>query len=100
MNLFVRSTISVAAVLVALHFGAAVASAQTADLRIEKYTFADPAAAGADFSYFMFVSNNGPDTAHNVLMTDIMPTGVTFESAQTSPDAVLCGLSFVSLANS
>ncbi len=90
MNLIVRSTIGVAAVLVALHCGAVVAAAQTADLSIEKFTFADPAAAGADFSYFMFVSNNGPDTARNVLMTDVMPTGVTFESAQTSPDGLPC----------
>ena len=90
MNSIFRSTIGVAVVLVALHFGSAVAAAQTADLSVEKYTFADPAAAGADFSYFMFVSNNGPDTANNVLLTDVMPAGVTFESAQTSPDGLPC----------
>lgn len=90
MNFIVRCTISVAAILVVLHLGSAAAAAQTADLSVEKYTFADPAAAGADFSYFMTVYNNGPDTAHNVLMTDVMPAGVSFNSAQTSPDGLLC----------
>ena len=69
---------------------AGIAAAQGADLEIQKWTFADPAAANAPISYFMMVSNNGPDNAQNVVVTDVLPPDTTFESAiadTTAPGA-------------
>ena len=91
MKSFVRSIVPIAvATLVAMHFFSAAAAAQSADLSVQKYTFADPAAADANFTYFMDVFSEGPDDAQNVVLTDVLPPGVTFVSADSFPAGLPC----------
>ncbi|WP_433674920.1 hypothetical protein [Microbacterium gorillae] len=57
-----------------------------ADLSIVKTANADSATAGADFSWTVQVTNNGPsvshaDAEHPITVTDALPAGVTFVSA-------------------
>src|ERR1041384_4075045 len=86
MNPLSRSILRLAAVSSFIWLLAAgVAAAQSADLEIQKWTFADPAAANATVSYFMMVFNNGPDPAPNVVVTDVLPPDTTFQLAL--PDA-------------
>ena len=58
--------------------------ANSADLSIVKTDSADPVAPGSTFSYTLAVSNAGPGTASNVVVTDKLPGQVTFVSAQSS----------------
>ena len=95
MRSIVRSIVRLAAAIaIASHFGSAVAAAQSsADLDVQKYTFSDPAAANADVTYFIWVFNNGPDAAQNVVLTDALPAGVTFKSANVFyPEGGSCTL--------
>jgi uncharacterized repeat protein (TIGR01451 family) len=52
-----------------------------ADLAMDKSDVADPVTVGEDVTYMVNVSNGGPDTAENVVLTDDLPGGVTFVSA-------------------
>ena len=52
-----------------------------ADLAIDKTGPTTPVNAGANFNYTIAVTNNGPSTATNVTVTDVLPPGVTFVSA-------------------
>lgn len=52
-----------------------------ANLSIEKSDSEDPIAAGTDLTYTITVSNPGPYDADDVVVTDSMPTGVTFVSS-------------------
>ena len=45
---------------------------------------ADPVTEGDDVTYTITVTNNGPDAATSVLLTDTLPSGVTFVSASSS----------------
>ena len=96
MKSFVRSVVRVAAAVLAVsQLGAGIAAAQSTDLSIEKWVFGLPDAIAADapFVYSIFVSNNGPDPviAENVVVTDVLPAGVTFESASvTYPEGASC----------
>jgi uncharacterized repeat protein (TIGR01451 family) len=56
----------------------------TADLSLTKTDSPDPVTVGAPLTYSIQVSNAGPDTATNVVVTDNLPNGVTFVSAQSS----------------
>lgn len=47
--------------------------------------------AGSTISYQLHSTNKGPDTAYDVTVTDYVPSGLTFNSAQSSPDCVLNG---------
>ncbi len=58
------------------------------DLRIAKTDSIDPAIAGNALTYTITVTNDGPSTATNVVMTDTLPTGVTFTSATSSQGTV------------
>jgi uncharacterized repeat protein (TIGR01451 family) len=60
---------------------------------------ADPVLEGDEIAYVMTVSNSGPDTALNVLLTDQLPDGVTYISATPTQGScaeedgvVTCGL--------
>ena len=91
MKSFVRFFVFVAAaILVAMHFFPAAAEAQSADLSVLNSTFADPVAAGADFTYNIEVFSYGPDDAQNVVLTDVLPAGATFESVVTFPEGLTC----------
>jgi uncharacterized repeat protein (TIGR01451 family) len=61
------------------HAAAAVASA---DLRIAKSDSPDPVSAGLPLTYSIQVRNAGPDVATDVVVTDVLPRGVTFLAAQ------------------
>ena len=50
------------------------------DLVTTKTDSLDPVPAGSAFSYEVTVTNNGPSTAKDVLVTDTLPTGVTWVS--------------------
>jgi len=51
-----------------------------ADLGITKSTTADSAAVGATVAYTITLTNNGPDAAANVVVTDNLPAELLFQS--------------------
>jgi uncharacterized repeat protein (TIGR01451 family) len=59
---------------------AAVAS-PTADLLLTKADSIDPVAVGQRLTYTMVITNNGPDAATGVTLTDPLPDGITILSA-------------------
>ncbi len=62
-----------------------VFSASTADMSTMKSVTGGPAfPAGGNLSFTVSVTNNGPDTANSVVMTDGLPPGTTFVSATPS----------------
>jgi uncharacterized repeat protein (TIGR01451 family) len=54
------------------------------DLQITKADSPDPDVLGTQVRYLITVKNNGPDTAHNVQMSDPLPFQVTFSSVATT----------------
>jgi len=52
----------------------------TADLALTKTDSPDPVVAGEKVTYTLVVTNNGPSSASNVLIEDILPAGVTIDS--------------------
>jgi uncharacterized repeat protein (TIGR01451 family) len=52
----------------------------TADLSISKFTGANSATPGTTISYTITVTNDGPDAAEDVVVTDILPAEVLFVS--------------------
>lgn len=58
-----------------------------ADLVIVKTDSQDPSTINGSLGYMLDVTNNGPDTATNVVVTDTLPGNVTFQSASTSQGA-------------
>jgi len=61
-----------------------VPPAPVIDLQITKADSPDPDVLGNQLRYTITVKNNGPDTAHNVQMSDPLPIGVTFSSVSTT----------------
>jgi uncharacterized repeat protein (TIGR01451 family) len=71
------------------------ASAQTtvnplADLAVTKTGAPDPVMAGADLTYTIGLTNNGPSPAANPALAETVPTGTTFQSI-TPPGGWTCG---------
>jgi uncharacterized repeat protein (TIGR01451 family)/CSLREA domain-containing protein len=70
--------------------------AEQADLEISKADSPDPVTVGDNLTYTITVINNGPDPATNVVVTDTLPSGVTFVSASPgcvhSAGVVTCNL--------
>ncbi|MFL5963930.1 MAG: hypothetical protein ACJ757_13670 [Gaiellaceae bacterium] len=54
------------------------------DLQITKADSPDPDVLGTRVRYLIVVKNNGPDTAHNVQMSDPLPFHVAFSSVSTT----------------
>jgi uncharacterized repeat protein (TIGR01451 family)/CSLREA domain-containing protein len=54
------------------------------DLSILKTDSADPVDAGSPFSYTVTVLNAGPSNASGVVVTDTLPTGLTFDPGGSS----------------
>ncbi len=52
-----------------------------ADLSLTKTDLQDPIAPGDNVTYLLTVSNSGPSEALNVVVTDTLPTGLTFVSS-------------------
>ncbi|MCB0210499.1 MAG: DUF11 domain-containing protein [Anaerolineae bacterium] len=67
-----------------------------ADLSITKSDAVDPVTVGDVVTYTVTVSNDGPDQADNVVMTDTLPADVNFASATAgcteSAGVVICTL--------
>jgi len=59
--------------------------AAIADLSVTKTDSPDPVNAGSNLTYTITVTNNGPATATNVSMSDMLPGGATFVSATLAP---------------
>ena len=55
-----------------------------ADLAVTKSDTPDPVVAGGNVTYTIVVTNNGPGTAANVVVTDALPAGTTFVSCAAS----------------
>ena len=53
---------------------------QTANLAVSQTDSSDPASIGTDLTYTMTVTNLGPDSAGNVLLTDISPLNAQYIS--------------------
>lgn len=69
--------------LVFLFVGSVGAETST-DLAITKTDSIDPVAAGANLTYTIMVTNNGPEDASTVSATDVLPEGVTLLTTSTS----------------
>lgn len=65
----------------------------TADLTIVKYDELDPMLAGMVVTYTIVITNNGPNDAENVVITDTLPVSTTFQSA--SPGCTANGMSVI-----
>lgn len=68
-----------------------------ADLTVKKFDLVDPLTAGARLTYTIYITNNGPNAAFNVVITDTLPAGTTFVGATTGcipiGNLVVCHLS-------
>ena len=70
----------------------------TADLSLIKNDDTDPATVGAPFRYTLTITNNGPDTASEVIVTETLPSDVSGGSAIPSQGTctggreLICGL--------
>jgi len=53
-------------------------TAASADLSLVKRAEPAQVAPGGTIDYFFVTTNNGPDTANSVTVTDVLPAGVTF----------------------
>ncbi len=62
---------------------ATVQFGENADLQIEKTATPDPARPDTDETFMLKVTNHGPNTAANVLVSDPLPAGLTFVSASS-----------------
>jgi len=55
-----------------------------ADLELTKSDAPDPVVAGTTLTYTLEVTNNGPSTAVNVLIEDILPAGVSIDDVSAT----------------
>lgn len=55
-----------------------------ANLSVSAQTSADPAVAGYALHFTVTVTNHGPHSATNVVLTDLLPAGLTLLSAESS----------------
>jgi uncharacterized repeat protein (TIGR01451 family) len=62
-------------------------TAIAADLSITKTDSPDPVTVGNDITYTITVTNNGPDAATDVIVTETLPSGVIFVSSSPSQGA-------------
>lgn len=62
----------------------AAAQPTEADLAITKADDPDPVMVGQNLTYTLAVTNHGPGTGTGVILTDVLPPGVTFTSATPS----------------
>jgi uncharacterized repeat protein (TIGR01451 family) len=59
-------------------------AATGADLQITKSASADPVTVGTSLVYTLVVTNAGPEAAQSVVVTDALPAGATFDSAEST----------------
>ncbi len=56
-----------------------------ADLTLTKSSTPNPISAGLSLTYTIVVSNNGPSTAINAIITDTLPAAVSYNAAASKP---------------
>lgn len=56
----------------------------SSDLSVTKTDSPDPVPAGSELIYTIVATNNGPDTASGVTVTDPLPAGMSFLSAEST----------------
>jgi uncharacterized repeat protein (TIGR01451 family) len=61
------------------------------DVGIGQSAAPDPVMSGADLTYTMMVTNNGPDPALSITMTDLLPAETTFVSCAATGTGVCSG---------
>ncbi|HEV7398512.1 MAG TPA: Calx-beta domain-containing protein [Pyrinomonadaceae bacterium] len=61
-----------------------------ADLATAISSFPEPVAPGSNITYTITLTNNGPSTAENMIVTDNLPTGTVFVSCSANGGGV-CG---------
>lgn len=66
-----------------------------ADLQVTKSDNVDPIFAGQPLTYTVLVTNNGPDAAENVVVTDTLPAGVSFNFSTITQGT--CSITFPTL---
>lgn len=62
-------------------------SDQSADLAITKTVSTTTPVVGSTITYTLTVTNNGPDTAHGVIVSDLLPSSLTYVSASVNPNS-------------
>lgn len=97
VNLVVRVTVLVFLGTIALFSnGESMVFAQDnvpqADLSVTKTDDIDPIVAGGNLTYTIVVTNNGPDAAENVTVSDTLPAGTTFNYASQTKGT--CAISY------
>src|SRR5690606_38602367 len=65
-----------------------VAVTRQAVLTIDKTDAPDPSTVGGTLTYEIIVSNTGPSTATNVVVSDPLPAGLTYNSSTTTAGTV------------
>lgn len=63
-----------------------------ADLVVTKSDDIDPVKQGQELTYTVTVTNNGPDAAENVILTDTLPTSISFNFATLTQGSCAIGL--------
>ena len=64
----------------------------SADLSVEKSDYPDPVLAGSVLTYDVKVTNHGPSSAVDVVLTDVLPAWVTYQGYQVSNGTGTCSL--------
>jgi uncharacterized repeat protein (TIGR01451 family) len=73
--------------------------AQSADLEVTKTVDIPTANVGETVTFTVTLTNNGPSDATGVEVTDLLPTGLTFVSANASPGSYTNGTGLWSVGN-
>jgi len=63
-----------------------------ADLEISKSDNPDPVIAGTQLTYTIKINNNGPSDAQNVVVTDIIPSGVVYDANKSDARCIESGV--------
>jgi uncharacterized repeat protein (TIGR01451 family) len=84
---------------------AALTAASTSDLSVSMTASPSPVTAASNITYKITLSNNGPDTAVNIALSDSLPAGTSFVSCNSTAGGICGGVgnnrsvSFSSLAS-
>jgi uncharacterized repeat protein (TIGR01451 family) len=63
---------------------------QQAELHLQTVDTPDPVTVGENLTYTIAVTNTGAESAHNVVLTDPLPTNTTFRSVQVTTGSGTC----------